>query len=276
MNIVSNPELIDKTVWKEFVINHPTGNFFQTPEAFSFFSGISNYRPSVIALFENDEIQGLLCYVNITDGGVKTLFSNRTIVWGGPLIAFDKEGYTDLLIDAFQEKTKSSIYLEFRNLFSTDNIRNSFINHNFQYKPHLNYIVKTTSIEQVQKNISKSKLRQIRSSIKNGAEIIIPGSIHDVRDFYAILLNTFHQKVKKPLPSFDFFESFFLNPELGKIFLIKFENNVIGGIVSPVFNKKYIYEWYVAGKDGEIKGVFPSVLATWAPIEYALNNHYIF
>lgn len=274
MKIVSDPKLINKTVWKDFVLTHPTGNFFQTPEAFLFFSILSNYRPSVVALFENEKMLGILSYVDISENGVKSLFSTRTIVWGGPLIVFDNENYNNLLLDAFQEKTKKSIYIEFRNLFPTENIKNSLIHHNFKYKAHLNYIIKIINTEEIQKNFSKSKLRQIRSSLKNGAEIIVAESIHDVREFYALLLDTFRQKVRKPLPTFDFFESFFLNPELGKIFLIKFEDKVIGGIVSPVFNKKYIYEWYVAGKDGEIKGVFPSILATWAPIEYALKNNY--
>ena len=34
-----------------------------------------------------------------------------------------------------------------------------------------------------------------------------------------------------------------------------------------------IYEWYVCGLHGEFKDIYPSVLATWAPIEYAANNN---
>jgi len=39
----------------------------------------------------------------------------------------------------------------------------------------------------------------------------------------------------------------------------------------PVY-KNTIYEWYIAGIDGAFKNVYPSVLATWAPMEYAAKN----
>jgi len=39
----------------------------------------------------------------------------------------------------------------------------------------------------------------------------------------------------------------------------------------PIYQKT-IYEWYLAGIDGVFKNIYPSVLATWAPIEYAAKN----
>ena len=32
---------------------------------------------------------------------------------------------------------------------------------------------------------------------------------------------------------------------------------------------KIIYEWYIAGEDGKYPGIYPSVLATWAAMDYA-------
>ena len=39
----------------------------------------------------------------------------------------------------------------------------------------------------------------------------------------------------------------------------------------PVY-KDTVYEWFVCGKDAEIKDIYSSVLATWAAIEYAANE----
>ena len=36
---------------------------------------------------------------------------------------------------------------------------------------------------------------------------------------------------------------------------------------------KVIYEWYVCGLDQDYKNIYPSVLATWAAIEYGLKNN---
>ena len=60
---------------------------------------------------------------------------------------------------------------------------------------------------------------------------------------------------------------------MGIIRLIKYEDKIIGGILAPVFEKKCIYEWYVCGLDQEYKEQFPSVLATWAGIDYAIQNN---
>ena len=93
----------------------------------------------------------------------------------------------------------------------------------------------------------------------------------EVKDFYLILKKLYKERVKKPLPDFSFFEKFFEQKDLGKYFLVKFEDKIIGGIMCPIF-KDSIYEWYVCGFDNEYKDQSPSVLATWAPIEYAAKN----
>ncbi len=47
----------------------------------------------------------------------------------------------------------------------------------------------------------------------------------------------------------------------------------MGGILSPVTPGKTIYEWYVCGLDQQYKEVHPSVLATWAALEYAVEHN---
>jgi len=85
------------------------------------------------------------------------------------------------------------------------------------------------------------------------------------------LLELYKSKVKKPIPSFDFFQKFFENSYLGKYLLIEYQGKIIGGIMTPVY-KDTIYEWYVCGLDNEFKDQSPSVMATWAAIEYGINN----
>ena len=43
-------------------------------------------------------------------------------------------------------------------------------------------------------------------------------------------------------------------------------------MMCPVFADKAIYEWYVCGLDEEYKEQYPSVMATYAAIEYAKQN----
>jgi len=77
--------------------------------------------------------------------------------------------------------------------------------------------------------------------------------------------------VKKPLPGEDFFLKFRRSGP-GVFLLVRYDERIIGGIMCPVFGKRVIYEWYIAGEDGKYQGIYPSVLATWAAIEYAARN----
>ena len=59
--------------------------------------------------------------------------------------------------------------------------------------------------------------------------------------------------------------------KIGKYLLVEYSNDIIGGIVCSITREKAIYELYVCGLDGKYKDVYPSVLATWAAIDYALK-----
>jgi hypothetical protein len=133
-------------------------------------------------------------------------------------------------------------------------------------------------------NLSNSRRRQIEKGIASGAKIIEPESLSQVKEFYEILYKLYRYKVRKPLADWSFFENFYnltspqtQNPKpktpIGIIRLILYEGKIIGGILAPVFEKKCIYEWYVCGLDHEYKKQYPSVLATWAALKYAIENN---
>jgi lipid II:glycine glycyltransferase (peptidoglycan interpeptide bridge formation enzyme) len=83
----------------------------------------------------------------------------------------------------------------------------------------------------------------------------------------------YDRKVRKPLPGWEFFEKFFrFREKLGPILLVSIGDDIIGGMVCPVFRDRAVYEWYVCGMDDRYPEHYPSVLATWAAIDYAHNN----
>jgi lipid II:glycine glycyltransferase (peptidoglycan interpeptide bridge formation enzyme) len=108
----------------------------------------------------------------------------------------------------------------------------------------------------------------VKKAIKNGAEICEASSEQEIRDWYLILRQLYRQKVRTPLWSEAFFLQFYRSG-VGKFLLVKYEGKVIGGMMCPVFADKAIYEWYVCGLDEEYKEQYPSVMATYAAIEYA-------
>ena len=87
-------------------------------------------------------------------------------------------------------------------------------------------------------------------------------------DWYAILLDLYRRKVRTPLFPLSFFLEFF-RQKRGIYLLVKSEGKVIGGFMCPIKNQQCIYEWFVCGMDTQYKAFSPSVMATWAAMEYA-------
>ena len=279
--IISDPQKINFEMWDSFVRNHPDGTVFQATDMYLLFSKTRNFDPVVVVKMENGMIAGILLAVVIKEfSGPLGYFSTRTVVYGGPLISKEiKDPSTtidDLLKELIRKVKSRSIFIQFRNFTDMSDSKSVFAQNGFIFMERLNYLVDTTSEKTVSQNISDSKVRQIKKGLKAGATIIEPENMDQIKSFYQILHFLYKFKVKKPLPSLDFFENFYnqsKNGKLGIIRLIKYNERIIGGILSPVFNNKVIYEWYVCGLDEEFKDVYPSVLATWAPIDYAMKNN---
>jgi lipid II:glycine glycyltransferase (peptidoglycan interpeptide bridge formation enzyme) len=119
--------------------------------------------------------------------------------------------------------------------------------------------------------MSEQRQRQIKKALKNGVVIAEPQSDQEVRDWYQILRQLYRQKVRTPLWSEAFFLQFYRNG-VGKYLLVKYEGKVIGGMMCPIFAGQAIYEWYVCGLDETYREQYPSVMATYAAIEYAKQN----
>jgi len=279
--IISDIHDIDFGNWDEFVSNHPRGTVFQSPEMYTLFKNSKNFEPVPILFYNDHKIKGVLLGVIIKEfPGVFGYLSSRCVVYGGPLIMETAEPENEILDLMLKELigkvAHRSVFIQLRNFNAWENNKEVFSKNGFTFLERLNYLVDASNETIVKKNMSGSKLRQIKKGLAAGAEIIEPENIGQVKDFYNILFNLYKYRVKKPLPSWPFFENFYhqsIENKLGVIRLVKYENTIIGGIVSPVFRDKVIYEWYICGLDQEYKHIYPSVLATWAAIDYAVKNN---
>jgi lipid II:glycine glycyltransferase (peptidoglycan interpeptide bridge formation enzyme) len=279
--LLLGPSEIATGEWSGFVLSHPDGSVFQLPEMFEFFRTVPKFSPSIVAVKDGSgRLAGILLAVTIREfRGLSAFFSSRTVIYGGPLIrpdAEDREEILDLLLKGLiRIEKKHAIFIQFRNFFNLQRHIATFESKGFYLRDRLNLLVDTSSEKTVIKNMSASRWRQIRKG-SEVAKIIVPSSLSQVRAFYDILHNLYRYKVKKPLPPWEFFEQFYRfsrQGKLGVILLVEFKGKIIGGILSPVTPGKTIYEWYVCGLDHEYKEVHPSVLATWASMEYALQHN---
>jgi len=279
--IVTDPAKIDFNDLERFVSKQTTGNFFQSGNYYNYSKSLSNSEAILVCILdEEDRIFGsVICVINYLVPAIKLPLLTRAIVVGGPVIsdvAENKKAAMDVILaHLIREVSKRSVYLEFRNLNDYTRYKQVFEKHNLRYVDHLNYINDCTDKELAFQKVSKSKQVQIRKSLKAGAEISTATTIEEVKQVYELLLDLYKTRVKKPLPKWEFFEKFFRQGDkTGVYIIVKYNGQVIAGAMCPVFADKAVYEWYVVGKDRVIKNVYPSVLVTWAAIEYAIKNNY--
>jgi lipid II:glycine glycyltransferase (peptidoglycan interpeptide bridge formation enzyme) len=272
ITIDSNFADISSSDW-ETLRNSETSNFFQTPDAISFFEAVGLETFKLVARNEHD-VLAVLSGIIQKEKGVKSNFTSRAIIFGGPIFSseIEDDDIKELLDNLVAQLKSKVIYIEFRNLNDYTPFVKAFKNSGFEYHSHLNFHLNCNDEILMKKRMSSSKLRQVKKSLKEGAQVIEAKNIDQIEAYYKILLHLYKTKVKTPLPSLDFFVTLWLR-NTSKFFLIEYNNEIIGGIVAPIFENKAIYEWFVCGKDGMFKNVYPSILATWAAMDFASQNN---
>ena len=88
-SMIEITESPDTKQWGEFVLNHPHGNIFQTPEMAEVYRRTKNYEPVTLAAIdtEDDVMLAVLQAVVIKElSGVLGTFSARAIIQSGPFL----------------------------------------------------------------------------------------------------------------------------------------------------------------------------------------------
>ena len=276
---------IDKQQWNELVQSSPTATWFQTDEAYRFYQSVSNeLAPFALGIEEDGHLTGVVVGYTTQEKCIfKQYFTARTIIPGGPLLDehISDEALSTLLsavaqcpassLSPFASRLTNPIYIETRNFHDYSRWKEVFQNAGFQYQPHLNFHVDTSSVEVVDKNLGKSRKRDIKTSIRDGATVVENPTLEQVRTYYQLLKHLYATKIKTPLFSLEFFEKLYAHPN-GRFILIEKENEIIGGTVCVELPNKCLYEWFVCGRDGEWKSIFPSSFATYAGIRHAAEH----
>ncbi|MCL1868477.1 MAG: peptidoglycan bridge formation glycyltransferase FemA/FemB family protein [Paludibacter sp.] len=275
MKFINSVSEIDKTQWDALVQRSDVATFFQTRECYDFYAELNFIKPFVFAITENNDLQAVAVgYIEKNGLGMFRNFTKRAIIQGGILLKNDIK--KDVLNTFFNEIVKNiknkAIFLEIRNFNDFSQWKTDFENAGFLYQKHFNIFVQTIDREQVLQNLSQSKRRQMKIAQRNGSRIVEIVDTKEITEFYSCLKKLYKSKIRTPLFPLKFFV-ILSQKNYGKIFAVKKNNKIIGGIVVVIFSGKVVYEWFVCGRDKDFRNNYPSVAATWAGIDFALQNN---
>ena len=272
LHIFTRYSEISLQAWDALVERSAWATWFQTREAYQFYAGLPHEMQAfAFGVEENGVLVGIVTgYITRERNAAKQFFTRRAIVLGGVLVDehISDEALAMLLATLCKQLGDKAIYIELRNLHDYSRWKDVFAAQGFDYQPHLNFQVDCTDSATILGRMKSNRRRQIRKGLANGAYIAEAQSGKDITEFYAILRNLYRHKVKTPLPSIEFFLQLYYE-QYATFLLVKYQETVIGGIVCPVLRGCALYEWYICGLDKQYRQQYPSVLATYAAIEYA-------
>lgn len=291
MQILTYKE-IERGAWGALVAASTIGTWFQEPEAYEFFASMPElFKPFAVAVAQDAEhldaerldpadlelrtrLRGICVgYITVEKSAIKQTLTRRAIIVGGPVIVDDAtDAEVCELMKAVRKELKGkAIYVESRNFNDYSKWKGAFAAAGFEYVPHLNFHIDTSSIEIVDANLGKSRKRDIRTTIREGVTVIEHPTDEQVCEYYKVLDNLYRTKVKTPLFPLSFFLALSKHKD-GRLLLMEYQGRIIGGTVCVEQANKCVYEWFVCGEDGVYPHVFPSSYATYAGIKYASEH----
>lgn len=266
---------IDIEAWNQFVLQHPSGNIFQTAAIYQLYKSTSGYSPGVIVIGDEECIQGVLVYTIINEIGMQSIFSQRALITGGPLVTNNDERLLKILLAEYKKRISGTgvIYTQFRNHWDTSLWKETFALNNYKYTDHLNVVIDLTKDEdrliaemhkKRQKNIkrAKSKSLVIKSTKKR----------KDIDEICMLIKNTY-QRINLPCPPASLFlnATNFLSDKV-VFFGAWYNNKLIAARVYLLFKHK-VFDWYAAS-NLRLSNLHANDLLPWEFMLWAKRNNY--
>jgi serine/alanine adding enzyme len=275
--IITDAESIDRDQWEHFVSDHPNGNVFQTPQMYEAYRATVNFKPIVVACYEEDAISGiLLAVVQKEYKGIIGKLSTRSIIWGGPLITDNDIQVLEAIMNEYNKTIKKqSIYTQIRNIYSMEWAKNHFNKMGYIYEDHLNILIDLKkSKEQLWEKIHPKRRNKIRRAEKEGTIFRLLKNNDTLEKCYPILIDVY-KRARLPLPHISLFKEI-LNWKKASSplkFFTAFNNGKVIGVMMPLCWRDRVFAWYGGGYQ-QYLNKYPNDILPWELMKWGAENGY--
>jgi serine/alanine adding enzyme len=266
-------ENIDLLKWSDCIKKSVYITPFQTPEFYRLCNSVDGFSADVFAVEESNKYTSLIVVTVQKEYGLKSYFSRRGIIYGGPVLDDHCNSLTYLLNSVRSFYKSKLIYIESRNYACYDLYKKVFKNAGWNYMAYMNIKVSIMNkdLNSIIAKFNYNRRREIKKSLEEGATFSEITSEAVIEEVYKILEHIYKTRVKLPLPGLVFFMKFW-ETGLMKAFAVVHKGRVIGGAFCPILQGKGIYTMYYCGERNYNPHIFPTHLAVLAALESGLKE----
>ncbi len=255
-------------------------SIFHSNELFKVFEQTKGYKPIMIVAKDGDKyVARLMGTIRRSVRFFPPSIIKRCEVYGSGEYfdnSYDKEEIFAMLLEELtQQAKKRSFLIEFRNLENPLLGYNAFKKNNY-FAINWLRVYNSLHSKSPEERVSSSKRRQLIRAIRSGVKIEITQNEEDIKTFSKMLKNNYSSKIRKHFPHIDLFIQLSRKnseQEISKIFLVKYNNKIIGGSVC-LFSKDTAYLWFSMGLRKSYPFLYPGIMAVWGPLKWADENGY--
>jgi serine/alanine adding enzyme len=269
---------LDHQEWSEFVQRHPQGNIFQTPEVYEVYKRTKYYEPCVIgAISDAGQILAvLLAVIQREYGNHLGDLTERSIIWGGPLVKGDDADILAFILHEYENDVGSlAIYTQIRNLGDISVNRNVFESAGYAYEEHLNIVVDLSKSEDLLwKEVHSKRRNEIRRAQKEGTYVRELDKLPEIEEMYDILDEVYHYAKLPFVDKSIFIAAFEILRPIGLCrYFGAFNKGTLVGTMCLLTYKQHLYDWY-AGSRREYLNKYPNDLLPWEVFKWGRQNSY--
>lgn len=260
----------------------PGNDTFHSTTLFRIYEATPGYSPLlIVASLEGQPVAKLLAVVRRSVRLFPPSIIHRCEVFGNGeylIEGIDREAvFRDMLQRLTEEALRSCFLIEFRNLPDARFGYRSF--RSCSYFP-INWLRVRNSLHDTPRTevrFSPSRIRQIKKSLKNGAEVRVARTIDEIKEFAHMLHHVYSWKIRRHFPSREFFQQLALqatDPQRqSRIFIVTYKNKIIGGSAC-IYSGDNAYLWFSGGMRKTYALQYPGVLAVWKALDDARQQGY--
>jgi len=247
---------LPEMMWRAYLLSHPHSNIFHTPEMYAAFAQAVGHRPMLWAAVDGRGCpHALMITVTITiHRGVLKPWTTRAVAYGG-VLASSPEALTDLLA-AYRRTTDGLLFTELRHLHDAAEWQLPLLANEFNYEPHLNYLIDLShGPEAVLAGFQKRLRSTVRQAERAGdVRLVRVTDRAQLAEVHALLQKTY-TAARIPLADRSLFEAVFDQLHFtGQVwFTLAYAGDRAVACSVELAYKQVVYAWY-GGLDRAARG----------------------